>query len=271
MQTTRPRRTDLALRRLHVGLSQEQLAEHVGVSVTAISNWERGVQEPSPRYRQPLAEALQVDLARLDRMIDPTTPLTVEQHAVDHWLDLYESLIQAAGSVWQVATIAVPGLLQIREYADAAERVIHTPVTDEFVAEQVELRLLRQRVLDRTPEPLTYQVLIEEWALLRVVGDRSIMAAQLDHLDQMFHRPNIDLRIVPTGGALCARSGFELLCKRGQDKPFLAVTIDIDSPRYEQRQVLVRNFAAMYDYLLEAALSPADSLARIRHLQRSHR
>lgn len=43
-------------------LSQEDLADKVGVSVQTISNWERGVSEPSLQNRLILKEILGIEL-----------------------------------------------------------------------------------------------------------------------------------------------------------------------------------------------------------------
>jgi transcriptional regulator with XRE-family HTH domain len=265
------RRADLVARRRQVGLTQEMLAEVLDVTPAAVSSWERGSSNPSARHRQPLADALRIDLTTLDRLIDPTTPVRVEQHTVDHWLDLYESLVQGAGAIRQVAKVAVPALLQTRRYAEFTERNTHLPVTEDYIAERIELRLARQKVLQRRPEPLEYQALIDEPLLMPPIGGPSVMAEQLDHLDAMFHEPNIDIRILPLNGrSMLARGGFELVTKEGRTRPFLAITFDLDQPRYEQRPALLADFAAMYDYLYGFALSPADSLARIRQHLRSH-
>lgn len=271
MESKNIARPELRARRLYLGFSQERLGEAVGVSSVSISNWERGTLTPAPRYRAPLAEALQVDLGQIRRMIDPSAPLNIEPHAVDHWLDLYESLIAAAGAVRHVETIAVPALLQTRDYARVLEEQLPFFVNDEEADYQVELRMARQAVLEREPVPLDYQVLIHEAILTAVVGSPEIMAEQLDQVDRLFHQPNIDIRVLPHDGqALFARGGFELVAKQGKTRPFLAITFDIDNARYEQRRRILAEFQTMYDYLLDGvALSPADSRARIRHHLRS--
>lgn len=51
------------------GYTQESLAEAVGASQGSVKRWERGKTIPQPWLRQPLAEALQVSLADLDRCL----------------------------------------------------------------------------------------------------------------------------------------------------------------------------------------------------------
>lgn len=48
-------------RRLEVGLTQEALAEKIGVSVATIAAWERGRRYPSHTTLQRLYEALDLD------------------------------------------------------------------------------------------------------------------------------------------------------------------------------------------------------------------
>jgi transcriptional regulator with XRE-family HTH domain len=62
------RRQRLAMRRKTVGLSQERLAEVVGVDRSTVVRWERGVTDPQPWHRPRLALALKLsveDLAEL--------------------------------------------------------------------------------------------------------------------------------------------------------------------------------------------------------------
>lgn len=128
------------------------------------------------------------------------------------------------------------------------------------MAERIEGRLARQRVLDRTPEPLRFVALIAEQVLHDMVGGRAVMAEQLDHLLAMDQRPNIDIRVLPADGrAICARGGLELLTAAGNDHPFMVVTFDVDGPRYEERSHVIAPFQVMFEHLAEVALPAAES------------
>jgi transcriptional regulator with XRE-family HTH domain len=61
--------TRLKMRRLRLGLEQEQLAQRAGVSASSISAWERGINQPTMRNVELLAGVLGVDVAWL--MGDP--------------------------------------------------------------------------------------------------------------------------------------------------------------------------------------------------------
>jgi transcriptional regulator with XRE-family HTH domain len=47
-------------------LTQEELAEQVGVARSAIARWEAGVSRPLPRHRRKMAEIFGVDVATIE-------------------------------------------------------------------------------------------------------------------------------------------------------------------------------------------------------------
>jgi tetratricopeptide (TPR) repeat protein/transcriptional regulator with XRE-family HTH domain len=65
------RRQGLAQRRKAVGLTQEQLAEQLGVERTTVVRWERGETQPQPWLRPKLAQALRVSADRIEELLAP--------------------------------------------------------------------------------------------------------------------------------------------------------------------------------------------------------
>jgi tetratricopeptide (TPR) repeat protein/transcriptional regulator with XRE-family HTH domain len=63
------RRPGLAQRRKTVGLTQEQLAERLGVERTTVVRWERGETQPLPWLRPRLATALGVSADRIEELL----------------------------------------------------------------------------------------------------------------------------------------------------------------------------------------------------------
>jgi transcriptional regulator with XRE-family HTH domain len=63
------KRQQLALRRKAVGLSQEQLAERLGVDRSTVVRWERGETLPQPWLRPKIARVLQVSIAHLSDLL----------------------------------------------------------------------------------------------------------------------------------------------------------------------------------------------------------
>ena len=81
------RRTGLAQRRRAVGLSQDALADRLGVDRTTVSRWERGATEPQLALRSRLANLLDITLDELNgllaiaRSTEPVHPPGEADHA----------------------------------------------------------------------------------------------------------------------------------------------------------------------------------------------
>ena len=268
MENGNRRRVELIARRELVGHTHESLAEKIEASVSAISSWERGRRTPRGRLRRELALALGVNLAKLDHLLDPAAPPQLDGHQVQAWLTHYESLVHAAGAVRHVEKALVPGLFQTEGYANVIERYGPIRLTDEEIIRRVDLRIARQSVLDRKPEPLQLTVLMAETVLYEIVGSPEIMTDQLDHLDRLARRPNIELRLIPADGRSAgALGGFELLIRPDETAPFLAVSFEVDGSRYVEHPEVLNIFNASYDYLASVSLSPPDSIRTIRTIK----
>ena len=98
---------------------------------------------------------------------------------------------------WQAES--VPGLLQTEDYARevirAYQGVVRIPPG--HVDRRTRVRMIRQRILTDRDPPLELSVVIDESVLLRKVGGREVMFAQLRDLARMADLPNIELRVLP--------------------------------------------------------------------------
>lgn len=77
------KRRALAERRRTVGLSQEQLAEALGVEPSTVGRWERGEAAPQPWFRPKLARALVVSVEELHQLLAEVKPVTSEGPSPD--------------------------------------------------------------------------------------------------------------------------------------------------------------------------------------------
>jgi transcriptional regulator with XRE-family HTH domain len=267
-------RSELQARRRAAGYSQESLAFTIGTSVNSIRSWEQGVRSPRPRFRAPLAEALSVSLPELDRLLDPTAAPNLNRDSlqgVAEWLTLFVRAEQNSRAARAFDALAIPALLQTRPYATAVERAGWPPFPESKVAHQVETRLARQAVLTRKPEPLLLSVVFPEH-VLHVIEDRQIMAGQVDHLNEMARRPNVDLRIVPRGtsGLLGATGSFKLLVTAGSPGPDLVCEDGRGGFRYYESPAVVSDFAGLFDRLADIALTPVESIQLLMQLRKEH-
>ena len=83
---------------------------------------------------------------------------------------LFVGLEQGAAQIQSYEAQLVPGLLQTSEYADAVARRGTAERAEDVIERHVELRMTRQAVLRREPDPLRLWAVLDEAVLRRVVS-----------------------------------------------------------------------------------------------------
>ncbi|MEQ4300110.1 helix-turn-helix transcriptional regulator [Plantactinospora sp. B6F1] len=122
--------------------------------------------------------------------------------AIPEWFELYVGLEAVAARLRRYDEALVPGLLQTKDYARAVYDH-RTEVSSKERERLVELRLQRQSLLTRRLPPAPkLDVVIHEAALLRTVGGRETMAAQLRHLLSVNDLPSTSIRVMPLSAGL---------------------------------------------------------------------
>lgn len=198
------RRLAAELRRLRerAGLTGEEASQQLGWSGSKLSRIERhqiGVKQVDLRK---LLALYGVDESHRDELLAlarESKQKDLPQKAAARFpVATYAYAEAEAESVWNWEPQLIPGLLQIPEYARAVRELWHRmfPGPPSEIDRWVEVRLLRQRVLTRDP-PLQLSVVLDESALRRRFGDKTVMRRQLARLAQASELPNVELRIYP--------------------------------------------------------------------------
>jgi transcriptional regulator with XRE-family HTH domain len=204
------RRLGAELRRLRngAGLHLDQVAERLHCSTSKISRLEtgKGVAKPAD-VRELIAiygVAAETEREMLMRLVRESrtegwwTSYTDGVAPERFFLDApgrYAALEADAVGVRAFDLTVINGLLQTAEYAHAVlsvELPHHSPQEIDLL---VELRRRRQEALRRAA-PLRLSVVVDEAALVRVVGGRDVMAAQLGHLLDVVQLSNVDVRVL---------------------------------------------------------------------------
>ncbi|MFF3159462.1 helix-turn-helix domain-containing protein [Streptomyces sp. NPDC057910] len=261
------------------GLTQTEVAKEAGVSVGTVNRymaWQTGGKLTIPTMRA-IADACGATSAERDALVQLVRGLDtgwwMSHPAVAEWLDPLMAFEDSADFENVYANSLVPGLLQTERYALAVSQAQETRAEPEVIRAEVDARIKRQAILDRSPA-LHLWVVLDEAVLNRTVGDNSVMAEQIDHLNTMSYRPNVDIQILPfSGGAHAAGSGghFLILGREGQPAPLDNLTVVylelhrrglyLDSPDD------ARTYETMFDYLR----SQADDSTSSRDLLRAAR
>lgn len=258
-------REALRRQREREGWTQETFAQALGVEVSTYRDYEAGRSTPRPGRRPKMAKLLKVTRAELDRMLDVSEVAAPNGQSVPPWLSLYASLEQDAARLWTFQPFTIPALLQTAEYAAAVESIAPGPVTQEGIRKRVKIRMARQGVLQRQPEPVHLSVVLDESVLHRVTGGPEVMAAQLDHLADMAEAPNVDLRVLPLDAGVHSASfgGFIVLASQGQDPQMVCVE-DRTGIRYLEGAHAVDAHLTVFDHLCDHALTTNETIDLIR-------
>lgn len=186
------------------------------------------------------------------------------------WFEGYLSLESEAARLFAYESEVVPGLLQTEEYA--AEIVRHSPYTPlpDEAARAAELRRARQvRLIG--PDPVHLDVVINEGALLRVVGGPEVMRGQLSRLVEAAGLSNVVLRVLPfAAGAHPGVDGsFTVLEFADPDDPRIVYLDRMTDSDYLDGLRDIAAYRYAHERLRAASLPPSESRGMIDGLLRS--
>ncbi|MGH3719075.1 MAG: helix-turn-helix domain-containing protein [Pseudonocardiaceae bacterium] len=195
----------LELRRLRegAGFTREQVAERLRCVISHISHLETTRNLPKAAELEVLlgfygvAERTApfqelVDAARKGR--DWWLPF---KGAAPEWFDLYLGMESSARQIDSYDSMIIPGLFQTPAYAKAVIRAGEPELSDAELARRIELRMTRQDVLTRQPDPPAVWSVLDESALHRPAGEPEVLVEQLEHLVKLLDLPALTVQVLP--------------------------------------------------------------------------
>jgi transcriptional regulator with XRE-family HTH domain len=252
--------------RAGTGLTAEQVAERLGVSRSKISRLENGQRGAHEADILRLCDLYQVEEEHRRRL----TELAAEgkQRVGRPPFSLrrsdYIGLEVEAASISDYGLAIVPGLLQTPDYARAIVRAGVPSGEPGIVEERVRARVARQQLLFSRPHP-SFEAILDESVLHRVVGSPAIMLAQLRRLLEMSQLPNVTIRVVPyDAGAVPAGVNKFVILRFAQHEIADVVLIEeLTSHRYLTERKEVETYSATFRALSDMSADPAATQAEI--------
>jgi len=119
------------------------------------------------------------------------------------WLQTYVGMEAEATSIRVFEIELVTALLQTKAYATRTQEVGGQMLSAESIRRLTDARLRRQVVLDG-PEAPKVSAIICESALSRTAQEKGVGVEQLRYLIAASKKPNIDIRVLPTGAGMHA-------------------------------------------------------------------
>jgi transcriptional regulator with XRE-family HTH domain len=270
--TIRQRQLGMRLRefRTSKGLTVEDVARELLCSPTKISRAETGARRATLRDVRDLCRIYEVDA--------PTSADLMElarEARQPGWWTKYDDLKitpfigmeQAATGITCFGMYFVPALLQTEDYAREIIKGIAPRIEENVLAQRVEARMIRQKLLYQAKPP-KYRALLDEAVLHRQVGGRSVMRAQLDKI-LSFMRERAAVQVIPyeVGAYGAIDSNFDYLEFAGTMLPDLVFVEGLVSHLYLERPDELDRYREALEYLRDEALNPRDSAKTIEEIR----
>jgi hypothetical protein len=272
--TVRRRRLAAELRRLRGKRTGSRVSRAIGWSPTKISRAESGHESIPPSEVEKLLDFYGVKDPLRGRLLE-----LAEDATQAGWWDDYSDALnpqllefigleaEAVSSLqWQVD--AIPGLLQTDAYArqlSVAYQAVVPTTPPSLIDRFVRSRMIRQERLTHEPV-LQLSVVLDEAVLLRRVGDRGLMRAQLEHLTDMADLPNIDLRVMPLNRELALQAGSFVIMSFGSSSTAEAASLgdvvsteSLNTELHVEGETDTQLYRLFFQALTKASLSPAES------------
>ncbi|MQS35861.1 helix-turn-helix domain-containing protein [Streptomyces katsurahamanus] len=182
--------------------------------------------------------------------------------------DFFTPLVALESAAERIRTYEpfyVPGLLQTPAYTRAVIQAGPGHLLPHDVMRRVELRQERQRQLDQPDAPYLW-AMIDESVLMRTVGGRDVMRAQLEHLIELMDRPRVTLQIAPldVSAAVGVGTGVTYLRFALSDLKDAVYIEHLTDSTFTQKPQIVEQYRNMLDRLGACALTPGQSLGVLR-------
>ncbi|WP_169747899.1 helix-turn-helix domain-containing protein [Pseudonocardia acaciae] len=188
--------------------------------------------------------------------------------AVPEWFRTFVDLERDAEDIRIVASEVIPGLLQTEAYMRALFETGSAIGGPTDVESSIKTRLERQALLDKDDPPML-SIILSESCVRRMVGDRALMAEQLEHVATMAGRRRIQLQLHPFDGeTTVVLKRFIMIRVRtlgGDALPF-AYCEDPDDARYIDDPRALRIYESLWGALQAAALGPGETRSRLREM-----
>jgi transcriptional regulator with XRE-family HTH domain len=181
----------LRLLRIAGKMSQNDLGGRMSYTGAAVSAVETGAKPATDEFIEAAEKALEAG-----GIVGAASKyLRLERYP--EYFQGFVQLEQLALSVMSWCTQVIDGLLQTKPYAREVLRCGFPPLEDEEEIEQLANARVERAALLRRKPVCVIDVVLDEGALRRQIGDAEVMKAQYEHLLACATLPNVTLQVMP--------------------------------------------------------------------------
>ncbi len=270
--TLRLRRLAAELRQLRkvVDLTREEVSNRTGINVATLYRIETARVRPQARTLTAL-----LDIYRVDGPKQAELMVLLKEAGQRGWLHTFSSELPEhyttyiefeaeARAIWNYESLFIPGLLQTENYARAVIRGTLPQASRDEIEGRVEARMRRQSLLNKDA-PLKLWAIVDEAAVRRVVGGRSVMAAQLSHLIDVTEMTHVTVQVIQfDAGAHPGMPGsFVVMQFTEPVGPDVVYLDSMAGDLFLEEETDVSRYTLLFDHLRAVALSPDASASLI--------
>ncbi|MFD3452246.1 helix-turn-helix domain-containing protein [Streptomyces sp. NPDC058691] len=184
------------------------------------------------------------------------------------WFQTYVGLEESASAIRSFESQFVHGLLQADEYSRAVIELGHPGAPGEEVERRLDLRHKRQKLLTSENAPEIVAVM-DEAVVRRSFGGAEVMHAQLRHLVEVSHQPNVTVQLLPlefTGYSAGASGTFTQLSFPESDVSDVVYVEQLTGAMYIDKRDEVDQYHDVMEKLRTDSLSPAATRDRLNSI-----
>jgi transcriptional regulator with XRE-family HTH domain len=275
--TVRQRELGRRLRdqRLEHGLTVEDVAEKLLCSATKISRLETGNRRPSLRDVRDLCDLYKVGKATTDELMELARGAREQgwwTQYEDLKLDPYLGLEEVATAITSFTTFYLPALLQTEEYTREVIKKVAPKMNPDIYRQRVEVRMLRQKVLEKIDRP-RYHVLLDESVLGRPVGGPELMIGQIDKILQAERDGKATIQVIPfASGVLAAEDSNFVLLEFDETTPMSPIVFveGLTRNQYLEPKSEVDRYKEAIEHLRYSALNARDSVEYLTKMRKHY-
>ena len=275
--TVRQRELGRRLRdqRLEHGLTVEDVAEELLCSATKISRLETGNRRPSLRDVRDLCDLYKVGKATTDELMELARGAREQgwwTQYEDLKLDPYLGLEEVATAITSFTTFYLPALLQTEEYTREVIKKVAPKMNPDIYRQRVEVRMLRQKVLEKIDRP-RYHVLLDESVLGRPVGGPELMIGQIDKILQAERDRKATIQVIPfASGVLAAEDSNFVLLEFDETTPMSPIVFveGLTRNQYLEPKSEVDRYKEAIEHLRYSALNARDSVEYLTKMRKHY-
>jgi hypothetical protein len=247
------------------GRTRKQVAEaRLGISEPTLHRIETGKVPVTVANVRALCWLYGADQSAIDALSELALGTSQEQWwdtnpVIPDWFKLYVGLEASAARIFSYDGEVVPGELQTEQYARAVFNAAQ-PVDADTADRQVKLRIRRQQTLfGRRPAPQLVTVL-GEGALIRPIGGRAVLKAQIEHLRQLTQQEGVQIKVLPwsVGGHAAMAGPFRILDFDDPDDPDIVYLESHVGAMYMEEPPQVDEYRRIFDLILKDAVPLAE-------------